>query len=129
MNTPPTEPIEVPESKSEDATPSKEATVVVRPEAKPAPVPKSKAKPKATEDTPFELTKLYTHMPPEFSEALHEQLRARGLVNPADYFKPGAGDLYRAAILSVIKHDFLNAQSEAYAALHPDGAPKRGQRS
>ena len=61
----------------------------------------------------LDLSTLYPHMPPAFVSALTGELHTRGLVEPCDYLKPGAAELYRAALLSVIKHDFLSVQTLA----------------
>jgi len=64
----------------------------------------------------FDLSSLYSHMPPEFIGSLAQELHLRGLIEPGDYFKPNAHALFRAAMLSVIKHDFLTAQGLAKKA-------------
>jgi len=61
----------------------------------------------------LDLSTLYPHMPPAFVSALTGELHTRGLIEPCDYLKPGAAELYRAALLSVIKHDFLSVQTLA----------------
>lgn len=61
----------------------------------------------------LDVSTLYVHMPPGFNRALHEALHAQGLIEPADYFKTGAADRFKAAMLTVIRHDFLNAQTLA----------------
>lgn len=61
----------------------------------------------------FDLSGLYEHMPPGFVEALTKALHARGIVGPGDYFKSGASELFRSAMLSVIRQDFLSAQALA----------------
>ena len=61
----------------------------------------------------LDLASLFGHMPTEFQAELTSALYAQGLVKAADYFKPGASDRFRAAMLSVIKHDFLNVQALA----------------
>lgn len=64
-------------------------------------------------DNAFDLSSLYEHMPPTFTEKLTNALHARGLVEPGDYFKAGAAQLFRSAMLGVIKKDFLSAQALA----------------
>lgn len=59
------------------------------------------------------LSALYGHMPAEFQRELYQSLHAQGLVEAADYFKPGASDRFRAAMLTVIRHDFLSVQTLA----------------
>jgi len=61
----------------------------------------------------LDLSALYGHMGAEFQSRLYIALHARGLVKPIDYFKPGAADNFRAALLSVIRADFLSAQTLA----------------
>lgn len=61
----------------------------------------------------LDLSTLYPHMPPEFVQILTRELHTRGLIEPCDYLKPGAAELYRAALLSVIRHDFLSIQTIA----------------
>lgn len=57
----------------------------------------------------LDLSGLYAHMPDAFLKELTSALHAVGLVKPADYFAPDAPNRFRAAMLSVIKRDFLNA--------------------
>lgn len=61
----------------------------------------------------LDLSTLYPHMPAAFVQALTRELHTRGLIEPCDYFKAGAAESYRAALLSVIRHDFLSAQTLA----------------
>lgn len=65
----------------------------------------------------LDISQLFQHMPDEFvvefTAALHEQ----GLVKPADYFQKGAADRYKAALLMVIRHDFLSIQALAQKEL------------
>lgn len=65
----------------------------------------------------LDISKLYEHMPPQFVVDFTTALHAQGLVKPSDYFEPGASDRYRAALLMVIRHDFLNIQALAKAEL------------
>lgn len=58
--------------------------------------------------TSLDLTPLYGHLSADFQKRLYTALHARGLVEPADYVKPGAADRFRAAMLSAIKHDFTS---------------------
>lgn len=57
----------------------------------------------------LDLDELYGHMPLEFRQRLYAALHARGLVEPRDFLKPGAAELYMAAMRSVIKEDALSA--------------------
>lgn len=61
----------------------------------------------------FDLSPLYGHMPAEFQRELYKALHAQGLVEPADYFKPGAAERYQRALRDVLKHDFLSIQTLA----------------
>lgn len=66
----------------------------------------------------LDVSSLYEHMPEswvaEFTTALH----AQGLVKPQDFFVPGAGDRFRAAMLTVIRHDYSDVLTIAKAALN-----------
>lgn len=75
----------------------------------------------------LDLSSLYEHMPPEFAEKLTKALHARGLVEPGDYFKAGAANLFRSAMLNVIKHDFLSAQALAQKVWVDNAGRKRGE--
>lgn len=57
--------------------------------------------------------KLYNSMPREFRVRLMEALWSRGLVEPADFFKPGAAELTRNAIMDTCKFDALDIISLA----------------
>lgn len=61
----------------------------------------------------LDISGLYAHMPEDFVVQFTKALHAQGLVKPADYFVPGASDRYRAALLMVIRSDFLNIQALA----------------
>jgi len=61
----------------------------------------------------LDISSAYEHMPPSFVVDFTTALHAQGLVIPADYFLPGASDRYKAALLMVIRHDFLTLQSLA----------------
>lgn len=61
----------------------------------------------------LELSDLFGHMPVPFQQSLYEALHAQGLVEASDFFLPDAGKRFRAAMLSVIKHDFLSVQTIA----------------
>lgn len=66
----------------------------------------------------FDLAPLFGHMPTDFQRELYAALHAQGLVEPADYFKPGADARYQAALRTVLKHDFLNIQALAKEELN-----------
>lgn len=61
----------------------------------------------------LDISTVYEHMPPQFVVDLTVALHTQGLVKPQDYFQPGASDHYKAALLMVIRHDFLNLQALA----------------
>lgn len=61
----------------------------------------------------LDISKLYEHMPADFVVSFTAALHAQGLVKPADYFQPGASDRYKAALLMVIRNDFLSIQTLA----------------
>lgn len=61
----------------------------------------------------LDLSPLYAHMPDDFLKELTRACYAVGLVKAADYFAPDAGQRFRAAMLSVIRHDFSNVQAIA----------------
>jgi hypothetical protein len=60
-----------------------------------------------------DLDELYQDAPPVFRYNLYQMLYDRGLIEPADFLAPGALDIYRQVILSIIKHDGLSAQALA----------------
>jgi hypothetical protein len=61
----------------------------------------------------LDLSPLFGHMPASFQKALTTALHAQGLIEPADYFKPGAAERYQRAMRTVLKHDFLSIQALA----------------
>jgi hypothetical protein len=65
----------------------------------------------------LDLSPIYGHMGAEFQQRLYEALHAQGLVKPADYFLPDASQRFKAAMLTVIRHDFSNAQALAQQEL------------
>lgn len=64
------------------------------------------------------LDSLYGHMPLDFQRALVTALHDQGLVKAQDYFAPDAYTKFRAALLSVIRHDFFSVQSLAKESLN-----------
>lgn len=68
----------------------------------------------------FDLSRLYGHMPREFQREFYAALHAQGLIEPADYFKPGAAEHYQRALRTVLKHDFSNIQTLAKKELNHD---------
>lgn len=61
----------------------------------------------------LDVGQLYAHMPVEFVARLVESLWARGLVEPDDFFKPGAHELCRDAVMDTVKFDALSIISLA----------------
>lgn len=61
----------------------------------------------------LDLTSLFGHMPAAFQKAFYQALHDQGLIEPKDFFKPGAADRYQRALRTVIKHDFLSIQKLA----------------
>lgn len=82
----------------------------------------------APDEPQFTLASLYEHMPPGFLERLTQALHARGLVEPGDYFKAGASERFRSAVLSVIRHDFSSAQALAKDAWVKQAEGKAGSK-
>lgn len=68
----------------------------------------------------LDLDSLFGHMPLQFQRDLYQALHAQGLVEAKDYLAPGAGDRFRAAMLSVIKHDFFRIQTLVKQEIHHD---------
>lgn len=64
------------------------------------------------------LDDLFGHLPVEFRKMLYNRLWERGLVEPSDYLKPEAGNLYKATIMSIIRVDFLQLRTIAEEMLH-----------
>lgn len=61
----------------------------------------------------LDIERLYSHMPSEFVARLSVALFARGLVEPADFLKPGGHELTRDAVLDVVREDALSIISSA----------------
>jgi hypothetical protein len=66
----------------------------------------------------LDLTPLYGGLSEDFQQRLYKALHARGLVEPVDYFKSGAAERFRAAMLSAIKQDFYSVQALAKQELN-----------
>lgn len=66
----------------------------------------------------LDVDSLYEHMPIKFRQQLVKELWARNLVEPADYLKPGAPELIRAALLSVVKRDTMDILNLARERKH-----------
>lgn len=69
----------------------------------------------------LDLSELYTHMPQDFQRRLYEALHAQGLIKPQDYFTPDASQRFKAAMLTVIRADFLSCQTIAKRELEHNG--------
>ncbi len=61
----------------------------------------------------LDISALFKHMPDEFVVSFTAALHEQGLVKPEDYFQRGASDRYKAALLMVIRNDFLSIQALA----------------
>src|SRR5258705_9159075 len=66
----------------------------------------------------LDLSPLFGHMPAEFQRELYAALHAQGLIEPIDFFKPGAAERYQRALRTVLKHDFLSIQTLANEELN-----------
>ena len=71
-------------------------------------LPDDRADPKEGVPLNVPVENLYPHMPHDFVARLSAALFARGLVEPPDYFKPGAHEQVADALLDVVKYDALN---------------------
>ncbi len=69
----------------------------------------------------LDLSSLYGHMPADFQQRLYIALHAQGLIKPKDYFVAGAADRFKAAMMSVIRADFLSCQRIAKEELNHNG--------
>lgn len=56
-----------------------------------------------------QLEALYADAPASFRHRLYDALWRRGLIEPADFLRKDAGDLYRSAMLETLRFDALNA--------------------
>lgn len=65
----------------------------------------------------LDISPLFKHMPDEFVVSFTAALHEQGLVKPSDYFQKGASDRYKAALLMVIRNDFLSIQALAMREL------------
>lgn len=63
------------------------------------------------------IEQVYPDMPVAFIVRLTDALFERGLIEPADFFRAGAPELVRSAILDVAKHDALTIISLAKTLL------------
>lgn len=66
----------------------------------------------------LDISQLFEHMPKEFVVSFTAALHEQGLIKPADYFQAGASDRYKAALLMVIRNDFLSIQALAQKELN-----------
>jgi len=60
-----------------------------------------------------EIRQLYDNAPLDFVVRLSNALWDRGLIEPSDFFKPGAHELTRDAFLSCVREDALSIISLA----------------
>lgn len=68
----------------------------------------------------MELDALFPDAPADFLSKLHNALWARGLIEPRDYLQPGAPEIYKRALLSVIRLDFATIKQVAQERLNHD---------
>jgi hypothetical protein len=66
----------------------------------------------------LDVDSLYEHMPIKFRQQLVKELWARNLIEPADFLRPGAAELIRAALLSVVKRDTMDILNLARERKH-----------
>lgn len=71
-------------------------------------VPKGETRGERGIPNSLDLDALYGHMSIEWRKAFYEALHAQGLVKAADYTKADASQRFKAAMLTVIRHDFSN---------------------
>lgn len=85
----------------------------------PAGIPRVALLPKGETNTSMgipvslDISPLYEHMPESWLRDFTIALHAQGLIRASDYFLPGASDRYKAALLMVIRADFLSIQALA----------------
>lgn len=65
----------------------------------------------------LDLSPFFGHMPADFQRELYAALHAQGLIEPVDFFKPGAAERYQRALRTVLKHDFTVIQTLARAEM------------
>lgn len=61
----------------------------------------------------LDLDEVFPDAPADFLARLHNELWARGLVEPQDFLKAGAPEAYKRALLSVIRLDFARIRQLA----------------
>ncbi len=66
----------------------------------------------------LDVDSLYEHMPVKFRQQLIKELWARNLIEPTDFLRPGAAELIRAALLSVVKRDTMDILNLARERKH-----------
>lgn len=82
-------------------------------------IPRVALLPKGETDTAMgipvslDLSPLYQHMSESWLRDFTAALHAQGLIKPQDFFVAGASDRYKAALLMVIRADFLSIQALA----------------
>jgi len=65
----------------------------------------------------LDISSAYAHMPNEWVREFTKALHVQHLVTPQDFFRKGASDSYKAALLMVIRSDFLTLQALAKVEL------------
>lgn len=68
----------------------------------------------------LELDDIFPDAPPDFLTRLHNALWQQGLIEPQDYLKPGAPEIYKRALLSVVRLDFHRIRQLAQEVLEHD---------
>ena len=61
----------------------------------------------------LDLDEVFPDAPADFLAKLHNELWARGLVEPQDFLKAGAPEEYKRALLAVIRLDFARIRQLA----------------
>jgi len=60
-----------------------------------------------------DLERIFDHMSPESLKQLYNECWIRGLIEPSDFQKPGAGELYVQVMRAVYRHDWLTVKNLA----------------
>ncbi|MBA3867783.1 MAG: hypothetical protein H0X30_01365 [Anaerolineae bacterium] len=107
-----------------DRRPNKKPEIVEKSFTDPAGIPRVSLLPKGETDgsmgipVSLDISSLYSHMPTDWLRDFTVALHAQGLIKPEDFFRPGASDRYKAAVLMVIRSDFLSIQALAKEESH-----------
>lgn len=68
----------------------------------------------------LDLDALFPDAPVDFLTRLHNALWERDLIEAQDYLKPGAPEVYKRALLAVIRLDFMHIKQLAQEVIHND---------